>query len=279
MTVRLADYLGMELIAETAKRFGIFDDMPQLLSYSLGAGETHLIDMVSAYAVIVNGGKAITPSFVDRIQDRRGNTISRHDKRPCQYCGPLVRWEEQDTPTPPDTRQQILDPRIAYQMTSILEGVVQRGTGIRIRALGLPLAGKTGTTNESKDTWFMGFSPDMVVGVFVGFDEPRSLGKRETGSSVAVPIFKNFMEQALAGEPVIPFRTPPGIRNVRINAKTGTRAKPTDEQVIWEAFVEGTEPTDEIYMLDGRGISNLPSVNAITGSPGQAAHTGTGGLY
>ena len=164
-------------------------------------------------------------------------------------------------------------------MTSILEGAVQRGTGVRIKSLGRPLAGKTGTTNESKDTWFIGFSPDLVVGVFVGFDEPRSLGKRETGSSVAVPIFKDFMADALKDEPIIPFRTPPGIRNVRINAKTGARARVGDEEVIWEAFVEGTEPTEEVFMLDGRGINNLPSINAIPGNPGHEAHTGTGGLY
>ncbi len=279
MTVRLADYLGMELIAETAKKFGIHEDMPELLSYSLGAGETRLIDLVSAYAVIVNGGKEIQPSLIDRVQDRRGSTVFRHDDRPCTHCGDLVRWDGQDTPTPPDTRKQIEDPRTAYQMTSILEGAVQRGTGVRIKSLGRPLAGKTGTTNESKDTWFIGFSPDLVVGVFVGFDEPRSLGKRETGSSVAVPIFKDFMADALKDEPIIPFRTPPGIRNVRINAKTGARARAGDEDVIWEAFVEGTEPTEEVFMLDGRGINNLPSINAIPGNPGHEAHTGTGGLY
>lgn len=279
MTVRLADYLGMDLIAETAKKFGVHEDMPRLLSYSLGAGETRLIDMVSAYAVIVNGGKAITPSLIDRVQDRRGSTVFRHDNRPCDGCGALIRWDGQETPAPPDTREQIEDPRTAYQMTSILEGVVQRGTGVRIKSLNRPLAGKTGTTNASKDAWFIGFSPDLVVGVFIGFDDPRSLGKRETGSSVAVPVFKDFMGEALKDEPIIPFRTPPGIRNVRINAETGARAQPGDEKVIWEAFVEGTEPTEEVYMLDGRGISNLPSINAIPGNPGHEAHTGTGGFY
>ncbi len=279
MTVRLADYLGMDVIAEKAKLFGIHEDMPRLLSYSLGAGETKLINMVSAYGEIVNGGKKITPSLVDRVQDRRGNTVFQHDERPCQDCGSLIRWEGQATPIPPDAREQIEDPRTAYQMTSILQGVVQRGTGVRIRSLGRPLAGKTGTTNASKDAWFVGFSPDLVVGVYIGFDVPQSLGKRETGSSVAVPIFKDFMQDALAGEPIIPFRTPPGIRNVRINAKTGNRAQPNDEKVIWESFVEGTEPTDQIFMLNGKTISNIPSVNALPGNPGHAAHTGTGGLY
>ena len=156
---------------------------------------------------------------------------------------------------------------------------MQRGTGIRIKSLGRPLAGKTGTTNESKDAWFIGFSPDLVVGVFTGFDDPRSLGKKETGSSVAVPIFKDFMEAALEGAPLTPFRIPPGIRNVQINAETGVRASPGDERVIWEAFVTGTEPTDEMFILDGRGISLMPSIAGVNGSPGEEANKGTGGLY
>ena len=160
-----------------------------------------------------------------------------------------------------------------------MEGVVQRGTGIRIKSLGRPLAGKTGTTNDSKDAWFIGFSPDLAVGIFTGFDDPRSLGKRETGSSVAVPIFKEFMAEALKDTSPTPFRIPPGIRNVQINAETGVRAKPGDERVIWEAFVVGTEPTDDMYILDGRGISLMPSVAAMPGSAGEEASTGTGGLY
>lgn len=279
MTVRLADYLGMDMIAATAKQFGIHEDMPELLSYSLGAGETTLSKLVAAYAVIVNGGKEITPSFIDRIQDRRGHTVFSHDNRTCTICGPKIRWDKQEAPILKDTRKQIADPRTAYQMTSILEGVVQRGTGIRIKSLGRPLAGKTGTTNRSNDTWFIGFSPDLVVGVFVGFDEPRSLGKRETGSSVAVPIFKDFMEQALADEPIIPFRTPPGIRHIMINAKTGTRAKAGDEQTIWEVFLEEHQPTNEIYMLGSNGIDKMPVGTFTPGAPGLEATHGTGGLY
>ena len=261
MTVRLADYLGMDVIADYAKRFGIDEDMPPLLANSLGAGETTLLKLVSAYAVLVNGGKKIEPSFIDRIQDRRGETIFRHDGRECQNCGGLIRWENQDAPELPDPREQIVDPRHAYQMTSILEGVVQRGTGVRLKELGRPLAGKTGTTNESKDTWFVGFSPDLVVGAFVGFDEPRSLGKRETGSSAALPVFKSFMKEALEDEPILPFRIPNGIRNVQINAETGARAQLGDQKVIWEAFTVGTEPTEDMYILDGTGI-NLVSDSA-----------------
>ena len=255
MTVRLADYLGMATIAEYAEKFGITDNMPQHLANALGAGETTPLRLTAAYGMLVNGGKKVTPTFIDRIQDRRGKTIFRHDDRNCQSCGSLIRWKRQEAPALPDNREQIADPRTAYQMVSILEGVVQRGTGVRIKSLDRPLAGKTGTTNESKDAWFIGFSPDLVVGVFVGFDNPRSLGKRETGSSVAVPIFKDFMEQALEDKPLTPFRVPPGIRNVQIDAKTGASASFDTQDAIWESFVIGTEPTDDVYILDSNGIS------------------------
>jgi len=299
MTVRLADYVGMDVISDYAARLGIDEDMPPLLANALGAGETTLLELTSAYGVLVNGGKRITPTFIDRIQDRNGSTVFKYDARPCENCGPKLRWRGQTMPVVPDMRAQIADPRTAYQMVSILEGVVQRGTGVRIRSLGRPLAGKTGTTNESKDTWFIGFSPDLVVGVFVGFDEPRSMGKRETGSSVAVPIFKDFMAQALKGEPIIPFRTPAGIRQVQINARTGARADLGDDKVIWESFLIGTEPTEQMYILDGTGINpyygrgssyglqgggqavTTPDGNAYIpeSQSGFEARTGTGGLY
>ena len=282
MTVRLADYLGMEKISEVAERFNVTKNMPHLLANALGAGETTLLKLSAAYAVFVNGGKKITPTMIDRIQDRRGKTIFRHDKRLCKDCGDMIKWERQNTPELLDTRKTITDPRTAYQITSILEGVIQRGTGVRIKSLGRPLAGKTGTTNESKDTWFIGFSPDLVVGVFAGFDDPRSMGKRETGSSVAVPIFKDFMAQALKDTPLLPFRVPPGIRNVQINADTGVRASIGDKRVIWESFVAGTEPTDNMYILDGRGINLMPSIineQNTSGTPSNEANIGTGGLY
>lgn len=259
MTVRLADYLGMDTIAAYAQKFGITDNMPPLLANALGAGETTPLKLTAAYGMLVNGGKKVTPTFIDRIQDRYGKTIFRHDERDCPSCGQLIRWKSQETPDLPDNREQIADPRTAYQMVSILEGVVQRGTGVRIKSLNRPLAGKTGTTNESKDAWFVGFSPDLVVGVFVGFDDPRSLGKRETGSSVTVPIFKEFMAEALKDEPLLPFRVPPGIRNVQVDAKNGTRASFDTKKTIWESFVTGTEPTDDIYLLDSSGISIMQS--------------------
>lgn len=254
MTVRLANYIGMDKVAEYANRYGVIENMPKHLSMSLGAGETTLLDITSGYAVFVNGGKKIKPTFVDRIQDRNGSTIFKHDNRACPNCGDKIRWQGQSVPAVPDTREQIADPRTAYQMVSILEGVVERGTAVRLKSLGYPLAGKTGTTNASRDAWFIGFSPNLVVGVFAGFDEPRSLGKRETGSSVAVPMFKDFMEGALKGTPPIPFRMPSGIRNVKINAANGARAQPGDTNTIWESFVTGSEPTDQIYMLGESGV-------------------------
>lgn len=298
MTVRLADFLGMDLIAQYANRFGITENMPPLLANSLGSAESTVLRMTAAYGMLVNGGKKITPTFIDRIQDRHGKTIFKHDQRPCNYCGDMIKWDEQAVPDIPDVREQIADSRTAFQIVSILEGVVERGTGVRIRSLGRPLAGKTGTTNESRDAWFIGFSPDLVVGVYMGFDDPHSLGKKETGSSVAVPVFKDFMAQALKDEPIAPFLRPPGIRSVQVNAETGARAKPGDQKVIWESFVVGTEPTDDIYILDGDGISLLQGYGAYdynqsrqnggtgyvpsgvqpSGNPSSAT-TGTGGLY
>lgn len=281
MTVRLADHLGMDMISDYARRFNIIDNMPPMLANSLGAGETTLLQMTAAYGMLVNGGKEIQPSFIDRIQDRYGNTIFRHDQRACVNCGEKLRWKGQVAPDLPDNRMQLADPRYAYQMVSILEGVVERGTGTRLKSLGRPLAGKTGTTNDSKDTWFVGFSPDLVVGVYIGFDEPRSLGKRETGSSVALPVFKDFMSEALADKPLLPFRVPPGIRNVQINAATGARARSGDEKVIWEAFVTGSEPNTGSFILDNNGIIPVQDFELEDDpiAPAIEATTGTGGLY
>jgi penicillin-binding protein 1A len=257
MTVRLADNIGMEKIIANAKKFGIADNMKPFLSFSLGADETTLLRLTAAYGMLVNGGKKIEPTFIDRIQDRYGKTVFSYDKRPCANCGDLIRWDGQPTPLPTDTREQIVDDKIAYQIVSIMEGVVERGTARKLKSLGRPLAGKTGTTNKSKDTWFVGFSPDLVVGVFVGFDDPKSLGKRETGSSVAAPIWGDFMKQALKDDPATPFRVPPGIKNVRVNLKTGRLASAGDKDVIWEAFIKGTEPDP-----------NDPYQNTVIGAEG-----------
>ena len=193
MTARLAMTLGMDRVQDYAKRFGLNEDLPPLLSMSLGAGETTLLRLTAAYGMLVNGGHKIIPSLIDRIQDRNGKTIFRHDKRVCDACvAPLLVGPAKPIPELPDTREQLTDPASAFQMVSMLEGVIKRGTGRSIQKLGLVVAGKTGTTNDNTNGWFIGFTPDLAIGVFIGYDRPRPLGKRETGSTVAVPIFGDF---------------------------------------------------------------------------------------
>ena len=235
MTVRLAQDVGMDKVAEYAKKMGVNPNLPELLSMSLGAGETKLINMARAFGMLVNGGKKIDTYLIERIQDRNGHTIYRHDQRECENCS-VEKWNEQPVPQLIDDREQIIDPLSAYQMVSIMEGVVQYGTGARLKSLGYHLAGKTGTTNKNQDAWFVGFSPDLVVAVYVGFDEPRSLGRFETGAAAALPVFQNFMREALAGQPDIPFRIPAGIKLVRVNHNTGQLAQPQDTSVIVEAL-------------------------------------------
>ncbi len=275
MTVRLAQAIGMDAVVETVDAFGVAEDMPTHLSMSLGAGETTLLDLTTAYAMLVNGGKRITPTLIDRVQDRNGGAVYRHDARLCEGCVDVA-WTGQAPPEPPDPRAQVADPVSAYQVTSMLEGVVLRGTGRRISALGAPLGGKTGTTNESRDTWFIGFAPDLAVGVFVGFDTPRPLGQQpwggqETGSSVAAPIFKEFMRQTLQEVSAAPFRTPPGVRLVRIDADTGGLATRASERVIQEAFRAGTEPTSASrgLLIDG-STSAAASGGVAGGAPAEA---------
>ena len=266
MTVRLAQTVGIEAIARYATRFNIVDRLPHQLSMSLGAGETTLLRLTAAYAMLVNGGKKIVPTLIDRIQDRHGKTVFHHDRRVCEKCQATL-WTNQLVPNVPDTREAVADPATAYQMVSMLEGVVQRGTGRHIRDLGKPLAGKTGTTNKSLDTWFIGFSPDLAIGVFAGFDTPRSLGWREQGASVSAPIFKDFVKGSLENKPNIPFRIPPGIRLVRVNSVTGQPARPGDKRVILEAFKPGTVPKGRQMVIDGSETAVSTPV------------AGTGGLY
>ena len=261
MTVRLAQHIGMDKVADYAKRVNIVDNMPEYLSMSLGAAETTLMRLTTAYAMLVNGGKKVTPSLIDRVQDRRGNTIFRHDVRPCSACKGVA-WSGQAEPQVPDTRARVLDPIASYQLVSMLEGVVQRGTGKVIADLKRPLAGKTGTTNDEMDTWWIGFSPDLAVGIWVGFDAPRSLGAQEQGASAAAPIFRDFMADALRGKPGIPFRIPSGVRLVRVNAETGQPAKPGDRDVILEAFRPGTEPAANTALVLDNGF--VPYETALT---------------
>jgi penicillin-binding protein 1A len=264
MTVRLARAIGMESVADIAERFNVVANLPLQLSMALGAGETALLRLTAAYGMLVNGGKKITPTFIDRIQDRNGTTIFRHDSRACAKCR-VEEWAGQTPPKIPDIRQRVADAVSAYQIVSMLKGVVLRGTGRRVSAVGKPLAGKTGTTNKEMDTWFIGFSPDLAAGVFAGFDKPRPLGRRETGSSVAAPIFRDFMARALEGKPAIPFRVPPGVRLVRVNAATSQPARPGDKRVILEAFRSGSEPGGDDVVIDGSDGIAVSGASAVGG--------------
>jgi penicillin-binding protein 1A len=270
MTVRLAQDLGMPLIGEYAKRFGIYDDLPPYLSFALGAGETTLLRMVGAYAMFDNGGKKVQPTLIDRIQDRYGHTIYRHDQRECRGCD-AGKWDNQSEPTLIDRRERVLDPMTAYQITSMMEGVVQRGTATVVKEVGKPIAGKTGTTNDEKDVWFIGFSPDLVVGVFMGYDKPRHIADRATGGALAAPIFRDFMKVALADKPAVPFRVPPGIKLIRVDAHNGMRAGPGTTSVILEAFKPGTAPPDNYSVIgvtdpEGRPVGVSPDADRMVRS-------------
>ncbi|WP_208541355.1 penicillin-binding protein 1A [Bartonella capreoli] len=279
MTVRLAHHMGMPLVAEYAERFGVTDKLPPYLSMALGASETTVLRMVTAYSVIANGGHSIKPSFIDRIQDRYGRTIYHHDDRLCENCN-VQSWNNQSEPTLIDEREQVLDPMTAYQITSMMEGVIQRGTAARLRYLNRHIAGKTGTTNESKDAWFIGFTPDLVVGVFIGYDQPASLGRTGTGSSLGAPIFGEFMQAALKDKPNVPFKIPKGMILMKINRKTGMLATADDNDVILEAFKPGTGPAD-VYQVIGETNSFQEGVPTVTTSPqvNKALQNGSGGLY
>jgi len=241
MTVRLANDIGMRIIGQYGRKFGIYDETKHELAWALGAGETTLLKMASAYATIVNGGKKVTPTLLDRVQNNKGETVYMHDKRGCPECV-MEEWSEGLLPPElPDEREVVVSPVTAYQMTSMLEGVVKNGTGRQMLRLGRPIAGKTGTTNDFKDAWFMGFSPDLVTGVYVGYDTPRSLGT-ETGAKAAGPIFRFFMADVLKGKPKTSFRIPDGVLLAPVNRVTGEPSYIGAPDFIYEAFKPGTEP-------------------------------------
>jgi penicillin-binding protein 1A len=279
VTVRLAQDIGMPVISEYARRFGVYDEVPNYLSYALGTGETTVMRMVTAYSMIANGGRRVRPTLIDRIQDRYGHTIFKHDARECRGCDAPEGWKSQSEPQLVDHREQVLDVMSAYQITSMMEDVVQHGTAIVVREVGKPIAGKTGTTNEAKDAWFVGFSPDLVIGIYMGYDKPRSLGRgnEATGGRLSGTIARDFLKLALADKPPTPFKIPAGIRLVRVDSKTGMRSVPGDAgNLILEAFKPGTSPSDDVADPDsGRTVvpqSAAPDANSIM-------RPGTGGLY
>jgi penicillin-binding protein 1A len=228
MTVRLAQAVGMDKVVVNAKKFGVVDTMEPVLAMALGAGETTPFRLTAAYSAFVNGGFRINPHLIELVEDRDGHPLLKADQRPCPRCDGAFNGDE--SPRVTASGDYVIDPITAYQITSMLEGVVQRGTGSQARVLGRPVGGKTGTTNNFRSAWFVGFTPDIVVGVFVGFDDNRSLGNNETGAVDAVPIFIDFMQTALKGTPVHDFKPPKDAKFVNVGGQM-------------EAFRPGTEPT------------------------------------
>ncbi|PBC01918.1 penicillin-binding protein 1A [Mesorhizobium sp. WSM3860] len=278
MTVRLANDMGMKLVVEYAERFGVYDHLAPYLPMALGSGETTVMRMVSAYSIMANGGKSIKPSLIDRIQDRYGKTVFKQDERGCEGCN-AAEWKNQPEPELVDNSEQVLDPMTAYQITSMMEGVVQRGTGATIAELGRHIAGKTGTTNDEKDAWFIGFTPNLVVGLYMGYDTPRGLGKGATGGGLAAPIFKDFMRVALDGTPNVDFQVPEGMKLIAINRKTGMRAAEGDPNTIIEAFKPGTGPADSYWVIGMGADGSNGAGGALSPQANQAIQDGGGGLY
>jgi penicillin-binding protein 1A len=260
VTVRVAQQVGMKKVAEVAKEFGVVDNMATYLPLALGAGETTLLRLTMAYAMLANGALEITPSLVDRVQDRNGQTVYRHEPRTCQGCGE----QAAKSPPPPeivDPRKPFHDPASVGQIVHMLQGVTTRGTAAQLAVLGRPIMGKTGTTNDARDNWFMGSTPDITVGIFVGFDEPRTLGpgNMETGSGNAAPIYERIAREIFKGKAATPFRIPAGLRLVKWSYEGGT---------IDEVFKPGTEP--------GSGY-NGPAIDGSSGSAStDESGTGTG---
>ncbi|HWI86042.1 MAG TPA: PBP1A family penicillin-binding protein [Sphingomonas sp.] len=247
MTVRAASTAGMDKVVALAKKMGV-GDYPPYIAYSLGAGETTVLRMVNAYAMLANQGRSLKPTLIDYVEDRHGKVIWRADNRPCEGCNARD-WNGGPMPRPRSRSAQVMDPMTAYQMVHILEGVVQRGTATVLRDLNRPLFGKTGTNTGPTNVWFVGGSPDLVAGVYMGFDRPRPMGGYAQGGTLAAPIFRQFAQVAMKNMPIVPFKAPPGIRMVRIDRRSGKKVFggwPDDNDykpaVIWEAFKPESEP-------------------------------------
>ena len=235
MTVRIAQEVGFDQISKITNSFGIYKNIPEVLSVSLGAAETTLIKLTNAYCSFANGGKKVTPIFIDRIQDRRGKTIFNAEKRNCIGCKDIS-YLKKEVPLIEDNKEQIISEETAYQVTSMMEGVIKRGTGRKLRNLNLNLAGKTGTTNKNMDAWFIGFTSKLVIGVYVGFDEPKSLGKYETGAKAALPLFKKFVTRVVKIKDSYPFKIPKNINLIMVDLETGLTPNKDTKSIIYESF-------------------------------------------
>ena len=251
MTVRVAQKVGFDQISKITKDFGIYDAIPELLSVSLGAAETTLIQLTNAYCTFVNGGKKVIPIFIDRIQDRRGKTIFNADKRKCIGCKEIS-YLEDEIPIIQDNRKQIISSETAYQITSMLEGVIKRGTGRKLKNLNLTLAGKTGTTNKNMDAWFLGFTSKLVVGVYVGFDEPKTLGRYETGAKAALPVFEKFIKKVVKKKDALPFKVPKNITLVLVDVESGLQPNASTKKIIYESFKTEDNIIDSLENLSNK---------------------------
>ena len=257
MTVRIAQDLGLKKIVNFSKQLGIYDNPSELLSISLGSAETTLLKLTSAYSSFVNGGKLVKPIMIDRIQDSEGNTILNNEKRKCVNCSEISFLNE-NYPEIEDSFLQIFSPQTAYQMTSILEGTIQNGTGKKLKKLNLDLGGKTGTTNGNTDTWFIGFTSKLAIGVYVGSDNPKSLGKYETGAKTALPIFGNFVKNAVKKKDARPFKVADNILMKVIDPVTGKKADSRSKSTIIEVYKDSQ--TDS---MSNKDINNRLKNNNI----------------
>jgi len=255
MTVRIAQKLGVDKVASFAKELNIYEKPEELLSISLGSAETTLIKLTSAYSTFVNGGKLVSPILIDRVQDSEGNTIINNEKRTCTNCD-QISFLSNDYPKVKDNYKQVFTPQTAYQITSILEGVIKRGTGKKLRKLNLNLAGKTGTTNENTDAWFIGFTSNLVIGVYVGMDNPKPLGKFETGSKTALPIFENFIKKSVNKSDARPFKASDDITMMVIDPLTGQKAKFSSKNTILEAYKSKNVIDGSVQYLNNNRIQS-----------------------
>ena len=260
MTVRISQDLGLKKIVNLSKKLGIYENPNELLSISLGSAETTLLKLTSAYCSFVNGGKLVNPKLIDRIQDSEGNTIFKTEDRYCDNCK-NISFLSDDVPMIKDNFKQIFSAETAYQITSILEGATKRGTAKKLKDLNLDIAGKTGTTNKNTDTWFIGFTSDLVVGVYVGYDEPRTLGKFETGAKTAMPIFKSFIKEAVKKENTRPFKIPENITLMVVDSQTGKKVSFGSKKTLIESFK--TEKINQNFDVNSKNNNRFNNNNIL----------------
>ena len=278
MTIRLAQEVGMDIVAEYAEKFRVYDNMGRVLANSLGADETTLYKMVAAYAMFANGGERVEPTLVDRVQDRYGNTVYRHDQRVCEDCT-LPSLQPGRGPTVTSDRERVMNAVTAYQLTSMLEGVVERGTARSSVNLPVPTAGKTGTTNDAKDVWFVGFTSNIVAGCYIGHDQPRSLGSGASGGGMCGPVFNSFMQKAVAKYGGTAFRPPENCQFIKIDRNTGARLSDdaSGDNVVAECFREGEEPIFGIQFDGGFAMGSNFELYSSSDQPSKQVTTSSGG--